>query len=113
MTVADPIIAAAVAAFVTAVISGITKGWPSRPDWLPVLLAFVLGMLCYATALYRRDHVFSADVVIDAIFWGIPAALGAIGIHSITVSGQDAKRTSRQRRKADPVMVVGGTGKQV
>lgn len=107
MTVADPIIALAVSAFVTVVISALTKAKPDRPDWLPVVLALILGPLCYFAALYRRDHLVNWDVVIDALFWGVPAGLGAIGIHAANHSADTERRLLQEPR------VIGGTGKQV
>lgn len=91
------------AGMVSGVIAALTMAWPTRPRWVPVLLAVLLGFLAQAAILFRIDNLVTPNLWIDAFLLGIPAGLSAIGINAANRSGDAARaqvEDSQQRAAA-------------
>lgn len=76
--------AAAATGLTKAIVDGIKMAIPDRPQWLPVLLAFLLGPVFLILLMVSQSAPMTAAAIANGIVGGIMAGAGAVGLTTLS-----------------------------
>lgn len=89
------ILAAAGATFVKYLIDGLTVAWPLRPPWVPIVMAFVLGIVIVGVLEIAMGVILTQQVMAQCVLAGLAAGATAAGLTASSNTAQNVRSDAK------------------
>lgn len=89
------ILAAAGSTFVKYIVDGISIAWPTRPSWVPIPTAFVLGVAVIALLQVATNVQLTPSAWAQTVLAGIASGAGAAGLTATSNTAQSKRSDAK------------------